>query len=164
MIALIYFWATRLPNHLAVQYLSVSTATVVQWYTYLRDICSWYLLNAPPVVLGGPGQVVQVDETLLTRTKYNRGRRRRSARQWLFGVYDCTTRTGYLKLVPDRSAPTLQALIRRVVAPGTEIWSDEWRSYLGLGTMGYVHRTMNHLRHFIDQCRGSVLVSCEAPI
>jgi len=71
MIALIYFWATRLPNHLAVQYLSVSTAMVVQWYTYLRDICSWYLLNAPPVALGGPGQVVQVDETLLTRTKYN---------------------------------------------------------------------------------------------
>ena len=128
MIALIYFCATGLQNHLAVQYLSVSTAMVVQWYTYLRDICSWYLLNTAPVVLGGPGQVVQVDKTLLIRTKYNRGRRRRSARQWLFRVCDCTTRMGYLKLVPDRSAAMLQVIIRRVVAPGTEIWLDEWHS------------------------------------
>ena len=37
----------------------------VQAYQYLCDICSWRLLNHDfPLMLGGPGVVVQIEESL----------------------------------------------------------------------------------------------------
>ena len=39
--------------------------TAVQCYQYLRDICSWRLMNVDsPLLLGGQGVVVQIDESL----------------------------------------------------------------------------------------------------
>ena len=37
-------------------------------YQYLRDVCSSKLLTAP-IVLGGPGKVVQIDESLFVHTQ-----------------------------------------------------------------------------------------------
>ena len=43
----------------------VTEATAVQAYQYFRDICSWRLLNMDsPIILGGPGVIVQIDESL----------------------------------------------------------------------------------------------------
>ena len=39
--------------------------STIQSYQYLWDICSWCLLNRDaPLMLGGPGVVVQIDESL----------------------------------------------------------------------------------------------------
>ena len=39
--------------------------TAIQSYQYLRDGCSWRLLNVDsPLLLGGPGIVIQIDESL----------------------------------------------------------------------------------------------------
>jgi len=67
--ALLYFWSceTSVTHHVG-----VSSATVVQWYQYFRDICSWKLLQTP-VILGGVGKVVQIDESVMVRAKYHRG-------------------------------------------------------------------------------------------
>ena len=43
----------------------VEENTAVQAYQYFRDICSWWLLNHDaPLMLGGPGVVVHIDESL----------------------------------------------------------------------------------------------------
>ena len=45
----------------------VTEATAVQAYQYFRDICSWRLLNHDsPMMLGGHGVVVQIDESLFS--------------------------------------------------------------------------------------------------
>ena len=36
----------------------------MQIYQYFRDICSWKLLQDAPLKLGGPGVIVQIDESL----------------------------------------------------------------------------------------------------
>ena len=42
----------------------VTDATAIQAYQYFRDICSWRLLNQDsPLMLGGPGVIVQIDES-----------------------------------------------------------------------------------------------------
>ena len=49
----------------AAQEAKVEKNTAVQAYQYFRDICSWRLLNHDaPLMLGGPGVVVNIDESL----------------------------------------------------------------------------------------------------
>lgn len=44
-----------------------------------------------------------------------------------------------LALVPDRSAKSLAGFIKRTVAPGTRIITDDWSGYAGLTQHGYDH-------------------------
>ena len=68
-------------------------------------------------------------------------------------MVDATTRptVGYMRLVQDRTAATLMAIISAHVASGTEVWSDQWASYHNVGTIPGVtaHRTVNHSVQFV---------------
>ena len=35
-------------------------------YRWCRDIYLWKLINRPPILLGGPGAIVQIDESVFT--------------------------------------------------------------------------------------------------
>ncbi|RUS71462.1 hypothetical protein EGW08_020777 [Elysia chlorotica] len=61
--------------------LGLSKHTVVDWRSFCSEVTDeWYRQQAP---IGGPGVVVEIDETLITRRKYNRGRL--PTQIWLFG-------------------------------------------------------------------------------
>ncbi len=72
---------------------------------------------------GGPGHVVQIDETCVRKAKYNRGRR--IPPRWVFGGLDTTTRKGFLVKAPNRTAKTLLTIVMQRIRPGTEVHSDE---------------------------------------
>ena len=155
--------------------------TVLDWRNYVRELFQDSLQRAAP--MGGPGDVVEIDESLFRgKRKYNRGRmllgdqgaggaavggaggavggaiggaagggRRNYGRRiegpWVFGLL--LRRTGELRLfrVERRDAATLLPLIRRHVAAGTAIYSDEWAAYRTIDAipgMNYIHRTVNH--------------------
>jgi len=111
-------------------------------YQYMREVCSTKLLSAP-IILGGPGTVVQIDESLFAHNRkvgtnhfsfpytsfypVQNGRGRRPPqKQWVFGMVDTfsTPALGYMELVQDRTAATI--IIAAHVAPGMEVWSDQW--------------------------------------
>jgi len=100
LLGLIYFWGARTPVGVAVTHLGVSSATVVQWYQYFRDICSWKLLQVP-MRLGGVGRVVQVDESVIARAKYNRGSRLFARTKWIFAINDPVSKMGYVEMGYD---------------------------------------------------------------
>lgn len=50
----------------------LSSSTIADWFSYFRCVCSdHYLRNSTPI--GGPGTIIEIDETCLSRRKYNRG-------------------------------------------------------------------------------------------
>ena len=60
-----HWWIRQYPVTDAAEEAKVTEKTAVQAYQYLRDICSWRLMNHDsPLMLGGPGVVVQIDESL----------------------------------------------------------------------------------------------------
>ena len=61
----------------------ISERTTIQVYQYIRDICTTKLLHTPPR-LGGPGVIVQIDESLLPQGKI---RRRSSGQQGTVGFW-----------------------------------------------------------------------------
>jgi len=82
------------------------------------------------------------------------GRGRRPAQeQWVFGMVDTSTSpsVGYMELVQDRTAATLTSIISAHVAPGTEIWSDQWSSYRRVASLPGItaHHTVNHSVQFV---------------
>jgi len=160
-LTLMYFWASDTSVAQCTSHVGVSCATVVQWYQYFRDICSWKLLTTP-IVLGGVGRIVQIDESVMAKAKYNRGHQLHAKQRWVFGVYDPVDKVGYIQLVDKRDANTLLPIIQRVVAPGSTVWSDEWAAYRQLNQLGYVHHTVNHSENFKDPVTGTCTNHVEA--
>jgi len=44
----------------------VGRKMAINIYQWCQDLCSWTLLNGPDIKLGGPGQIVQIDESVFT--------------------------------------------------------------------------------------------------
>ena len=58
-----HWWVRQYPVTDAAQEAEVTEKNPVQ--AYFRDVCSWRLLNHDSVLmLGGPGVIVQIDESL----------------------------------------------------------------------------------------------------
>lgn len=52
-------------------------------------------------------------------------------------------KSGLLSL-PDVKSDTLRGLIKEHVLPRTTVFTDDFRSYNGLGARGYTHQRINH--------------------
>ena len=126
-----------------------SEKTVVDWKQVCCDVCVSYFLNHPQQS-GGVDRVVEIDESLFARRKYNRGRV--VPEQWIFGGYDPVDKKGFLVPVPRRDAATLLPSTQQWVLPGTTVHSDMWQVYNQLAALGYQHGTVNHTLHFVDPC------------
>ena len=62
----------------------------------------------------------------------------------VLGIVERATGRAFLTVVPDVSGATLQPIIRRVVKPGTIVYTDEHGGYRGLNRLGYTHETIRH--------------------
>ena len=119
----------------------------MDWKQLCRDIChEHFILN--PVVLGGAGHTVEIDESCFVRRKYHRGHLVRE--QWVFGGYDTTTMNSFLVPVERRDAATLLPILQQYVLPGTTVISDLWGAYNTVANLGHQHLTVNHSIHFVD--------------
>ena len=154
---LMYWWARQYPVTDAAEEAEVTEATACQVYQWLREVCLTKLINTP-IVLGGSNVTVQIDESLFRhKPKYHRGTAPRNE-QWVFGLFDTSQQPalGYMEVVPRRNAQTLLPIIQGHTAPGTTIYSDEWRAYSTVHQLPNIssHSTVNHSLHFVDPSTG----------
>uniref|UniRef100_A0A0L8I7B7 ISXO2-like transposase domain-containing protein n=1 Tax=Octopus bimaculoides TaxID=37653 RepID=A0A0L8I7B7_OCTBM len=101
------------------------------------------------------GIAVEIDETVLVRRKYNRGRLVKTI--WLFGGIERESKKKFLIPLSSecgegerRNAATLIPIIRRPIRQGSIIYSDCWGAYSSLQNLGYTHFKINHSENFVD--------------
>jgi transposase len=94
--------------------------------------------------LGGPGEIVEIDETLIGGAVHGQGHGPHMANKTL--VLGMVERDGELvtRVVPDNRAFTLMPMVSAQVLPGTTIHTDRHKSYQYLNRRGYQHDTVNH--------------------
>ncbi|XP_039968917.1 uncharacterized protein LOC120780724 [Bactrocera tryoni] len=103
-----------------------SSATISDWYSYCRVAVVLFQLDHQKFKgkIGGPGKVVQIDESKFGKRKYNKGRRVEG--HWVLGMIEDGSEDLRLEVCPDnvRSAEVLIPLIRKNVREGTTIKTD----------------------------------------
>lgn len=129
--------------------LPLADLTIARWFELFRDCiisAARDLASNLPSRIGGPGIIVQVDEALIGRRKYNRGRAMEGT--WVVGMIDSNGEL-HIEICPRRDRATLHALSQRSVLPGSDIHTDGWRAYQGLENLGYDHHVVNHRHEFV---------------
>lgn len=132
--------------------LGLSKRTIVDWRSFCSEVTEKWLSKQEPI--GGEGVVVEIDETLIVRRKYNRGRLLKSI--WLFGgIERITKRVFVIPLTTEncekRDKATLIPLVQKYILPGSIIYSDCWAAYKPLCELGYQHDSVNHSTNFVSQ-------------
>lgn len=153
VIKLTYYWVHKYRQDTVVRELKINCAeTVVDWYNLCREVCS-EVIGSENVKVGGPGKVVEIDESKFGKRKYHKGRRKDGV--WVFGGIERDSKNCFLTTVEDRSADTLIPIIKGNVLPSTTIISDCWKSYSRLSEEGYTHQTVNHSKEFVNKETGA---------
>ncbi|XP_047526406.1 uncharacterized protein LOC125063808 [Pieris napi] len=125
---------------------SLSRVTICDWYSYCRETIVIYQMDKTQAVgkIGGPGKIVQIDESKFGKRKYNRGRHIEG--YWVLGMIEDKSEDLRLEVCPNniRSADILLPLIQKHVEVGTIIHTDFWKAYDCLADHGYIHQKVNH--------------------
>ena len=101
-------------------------------------------------LIGGPGIIVEIDESKFGKRKYHRGHRVDGA--WVFGGIERTPeKRVFAQIVEDRTEATLLRVIEENIHPESIIHSDLWKRYQNISNyLDMQHETVNHSQHFKD--------------
>jgi transposase-like protein len=123
-------------------------------YQKLRNICS-YVVRKDDLKLGGKGVIVEIDETLVAKVKYNVGKALKIRQVWLFGLIDRATNKCFLTIVPNRKKETLLKIIKEKCLDYTTIMSDKWSAYGSIPELNFKHLTVCHSKNFKNPITGA---------
>ena len=110
-VQLLFCFASKNLTHVDIAaYTGVSERSIGEWRAILSEATANWLYNNPQAI-GGPGLIVEIDEAMFGKRKYNRGRLREGV--WVLGGV-CRS-TGHCFLIPcpgnRRSADVLLPLM-----------------------------------------------------
>lgn len=154
IISIIYKYVNG-DNFLDIAYeLDIDRDTASSWGNLVREGIL-ILMNERSTRIGGLNEdgsrkVVEIDESLFSRRKYNRGRVQ--DQQWYVGGIERNTRNCFIVPVNNRNADTMAQIIFQYVNPGTLVITDEWRAY-GAAMRRFedlAHESVNHSINFVD--------------
>ena len=158
MVELIKCWCIQMSiskavDKLRIDDLSIDRHVVGKLYRMLRNVCCASISKSFEK-LGGTGQIVEIDESLVAKIKYNRGSGLKRKQVQIFGLVERSEKGKegrcYITIVKNRKAETLLPIIYDHVQHGSLIVSDSWSSYNKLSRLNYKHETVNHSVSFLN--------------
>lgn len=151
---LAHLWLSGATRAVTINQTGHSSKTVTSFYSYFRQLVV-SALGPEATRIGGEGVEVEVDETKMGKRKYHRGHRVEGV--WcIVGVERTPERKMFVVPVKNRDSETIDSVLCDHVQEGSIIYTDCWRGYSHLALkFGFIHRTVNHSRHFADPETGA---------
>nr|XP_022905831.1 uncharacterized protein LOC111417704 [Onthophagus taurus] len=147
ILGFVYLWVEKTPVTLIAKITKMSLPTASGWASFCKEVLlDKYLLY--PEKLGGPGSIVEIDESKFGRRKFHRGHPVEG--KWVFGGYEGETGRVFMEIVEERTPDTLVPIIQKWILPGTIIISNYWKAHNCLERNGYVDLKVNHSITFKD--------------
>ena len=136
-------------HHTVVKCLKITRKTSVDWRSFCSEVTDkWF---SEQEAIGGEGVEVEIDETLISKRKYQRGRI--LGQIWLFGGIERISKKKFVIPLNEegdrRNKETLLPLIQKFIRPGSVIYSDCWPAYKDISDLGYTHHEINHSESFV---------------
>ena len=156
LLKLLYLWANDWEERPCAEMTGLSVPTVSLHFQRFRLACLLWVW-AHPVAIGGPGHIIEVDETQLSRKRRAMGRALPGSDIWVYGGIDRDTGERFMEVVPDRSTRTLMKVTERHVEPGTDIYHDSWPAYKFAawgGASPWDDHVVNHHEGFVNPVTG----------
>lgn len=147
----VYLYSLETSQKNICEVVGLSESLVYKLIKDLQHACFIYFkLN--PIKLGGPGVVLQIDESKFNHNVKSHRGRSPAKKTWVFGIVDTSFKParGFMTIVEKRSKEILIPIISEHAIPSSIIYSDEWAAYDGLFKIGYTHKTVCHKYHFKD--------------
>ena len=153
-----YQWVQKNFSHKTTARLcEISEKTSIDWRSFFCEVTNFWCQNQEPI--GGPDSIVEIDETLISKAKYNRGRRPKQV--WLFGGIDRESKRRFIVPLIDeeavdskpqpRNKTVLLPIIKKFILPGSTIISDCWGAYNSLkNNSDFKHYRINHSKNFVS--------------
>lgn len=120
--------------------LDISTSTSVDWWSICCQVTDGWVASQDPI--GGKGVEVEIDETLILRRVFEKGRVH--SQIWLFGGIERMNKRRFI--VPlinsageEQDKESLLLLIKKYIKLGTIIYSKSRPAYQELNALGYKH-------------------------
>lgn len=154
VLLLAYEWSVdTILSSVAMEY-NVAESTVSLWFNKFRSLAAAFHFLKSNEKIGGYGKIVEIDECLVVKRKYNVGRIL-SGQCWVFGgVVRGEADQCFIEMVDRRDRETLLDVIRRRIQPGSVISSDCWKAYENLPSlvpeMNFLQLRVNHSRNFVN--------------
>ena len=135
-------------HDIVIENLQINKSTSVDWRSFCSEVCENWLHHQEPI--GGENVVVEIDETLMVKRKYNCGRE--LSQVWLFGGIERVSKKIFIIPLVDqkRDAATLIPLIHKYIKAKSIIISDAWKAYAKLSEYDYTHQVINHSENFVN--------------
>lgn len=130
----------------------MSSVKLADWLK-VTQTTAWHMLHKIRLSLKSKSEpkqlqgVVEADETYIGQ-RHKRGSKRGRGGEHKTPVFGIIQRNGRVMTfpVPDTKGKTLKPLIRKHVAEGSRLMTDEYKSYKGL-SLEFEHKTVNHGAH-----------------
>lgn len=148
-----YLWISKSSVETTQIITGIARQTVCNFFSHFRQLVACCPIIEENVI-GGEGVIVELDESKIGKRKYNRGHHVEGV--WILGGVERTAnRRTFFVPIQERSANCLLPLISRHVLPGSIIYTDLWRGYLGIEEeLGLRHFTVNHSESFVNPITG----------
>ena len=147
ILLIIYAWLDKQTIDFMTKNIEISKNTVIDWKNFCREVCV-EILKLDNKKIGGPGTIVEVDESKFGKRKHNRGKKVDGV--WVLGGVCRETNETFFQVVEDRTAETIMPILIDNIHPQSTIITDCWKSYNNVKDNFYKHYTVNHSKHFVD--------------